>query len=108
VAITLNVQCGGAVGFIAWLDGLSQDLRHGTTKAHKKTMMSSDNLSGSSVDPRRMMNAATTNATKHASAAHQLASIMLAHMPMKNIRRTESRQQSDHNASHAGNKPRCC
>jgi len=40
-------------------------------KLYKKTMLSPDDLSGSIVDPRRMMNAATTNPTKHASAAHQ-------------------------------------
>ncbi len=65
-------------------------------------MLSRDGFSGSTEDPCRMMNAATTNATKHATAAHQWSSKMLAHTPMKNMSRTESRQHSDHKGSPCG------
>jgi hypothetical protein len=71
-------------------------------------MLSSDDVSGSTVDPRRMMNAATRKLTKHATTAHQWPRKMLAHMSIKNMSSTDRRQHSDHNARHAGNQPRCC
>jgi len=98
-----------AVRSSAWLDvGLRGSISGVEGRSHKKVMLSSDDLSGSTVDPRRMMNAAITNPTKHATTAHQWPSTMLAHIPIKKMSRTDRRQQSDHNARHAGNQPLCC
>ena len=92
---------------IAWLDGGRRFTMRVELKGfHKKTMLSSEDVSRSTVDTRRITKAATTNPRTQASAAHQSSRRTQQNAPMKKTSMIQSRQHRDHRARQDGNQPR--
>src|SRR5437773_2154513 len=95
-----------AVRCIVWLDGgRCFTMRVELKDSHKKTMLSSEDVSRSTVDTRRITKAATTNPMTQPSAAHQWSRRTQQNAPMKKISMIQSRQHRDHRARQEGNRP---